>query len=138
MIGESNVVPLFKTFEELQSDEAEIIADFNAELDEATKLLELTFAALQDDGDALAKLDSADLTLAKSTADRLLAERRRQNPKFGFATVVALAKLGAKTAALTAVRDALLKRNRRLFGLDNLAKRSARHAAAMARSSAGN
>lgn len=121
MIQESTIVPLFKTFAELQRDEQEIIADFNAELDTAQKILDLTFAALRND--TLSKLDSADQALAKTTANRLLANNN------GCPT---RAKFDAQTAALTAVRDALLKRNRRLFGHDALSKRSARHIAALA------
>jgi hypothetical protein len=134
MIQESNIVPLFKTFEELQRDEQEIIADFNAEIDAAQKLLDLTFTALRQDTEALRKFDSADQALAKATADRLIADNRGRPAlaKVDPDTIVALAKFDAKTVALTAVRDALLKRNHRIFGHDALSRRSARHTAAVA------
>ena len=134
MIKESNVVPLFmKSFEELQHAEQQIIDDFNAELDAAQKVFDLTFTALRQDTKALRKFESADQTLAKATADRLLAENRGRPAfaKAGMGTIVAGAKLDAKNIALTAARDALLKRNRRLFGLDALSKRSARRIAAL-------
>jgi hypothetical protein len=112
-----------KSFDELQRFEQQVMDDFNAELDQAQKVFDLTSAALRQDAEVLRKLDSADQTLAKAAADRLLADNRGS---------VAIAKADAINIGMTAVRDALLKRNQRLFSLNALSKRSARHLAAMA------
>jgi hypothetical protein len=123
MIG-GNVVPLFKTFEQLQSDEAEILADYEAELDAAVKADDLARAGLGIDKDELSKLNTVDRELAKAAADRLLGEARGD---------VAIAKANLRTEGLTAIRDALRKRNERLFGIGELAKRSRRFATAASR-----
>lgn len=130
-----NIVPLFVDFETLQRLEREITAEFQAEIDAAQKVFGLTFAALRQDTETLRKFDSADQTLAKATSARLLAENRARSAfaKAGMDTIVAAAKFDAKNIALTAVRDALLKRNARLFGVGESAKRRQRFAASVSR-----
>lgn len=121
---ETNIVPLFKnSFEELQIDEQQIYADFNADMDAIEKLYHLTVATLHGDAEELSKFDGADQTLGKVAADRLVDKNRGR---------VSSAKIEAGSIALATARDALLKRDRRLFGLDALSKRSARRIAALA------
>jgi hypothetical protein len=136
MHRENNViVPLFVDFETLQRQEQEITTEFQAEIDAAQKVFDSTFAALRQDTETLRKFESADQALAKATADRLLAENRARPAfaKAGMGTIVAAAKFDAKNIALTAVRDALLKRNHRLYGVGEAAMRTQRFAMAVSR-----
>ena len=100
-----NIVPLFKTFEDLKSDEEQILKDFADEWERAYIQFEKRQPAV-----ALAKAHAGHDCLKR--ADALLAKRN---------------------SIITLVNDlkaAVEKRDGRLFGFDELAKRSYRFATA--------
>jgi hypothetical protein len=124
MTSEDNIVPLFKTFEQLHSDECLIYREHYDNWHAAYRRWDLIKAVLaDDDGAELSKLAAADseLGFAKSEAARLKKAHGAQLA--GFYACVEL------TAYL---RSLVEKRNARLYGLNALAKRSMRFASAQA------
>jgi hypothetical protein len=128
MSEENKIVPLFKTFEEMQRDEEEILKDFAAEWEHAYVLNDMAFAAIENDETAMAKFaGQPEMALAK-------AEVERQESKYSGDT---LARVKATAALAKRLRAAVEKRDARLYGLSALAKRSMRFASAHARRSYG-
>jgi hypothetical protein len=122
-----NVLPLFKTYEEMHADECEIHKQHYDDWHAAYRRWDLVNAALADDETELHKLAAGDteLQLAKSEAQRL----KKQHG--GIAEFLADGELASK------LRSLVEKRNERLYGLGALAKRSMRFASAQARKNYG-
>jgi hypothetical protein len=121
---EDNVVVLFKTFEELQRDERQIVADLDGDLDEILRRCELAIIGLEGDSTELAKLGGADQQLAKSAATRLLFENHNCDTA---------ARMQAHNECLRAAIEARKKADKLMHGHGALCRRSARRAAAVAR-----
>jgi hypothetical protein len=103
-----NIVPLFKSFEELKSDEEQILKDFAGEWEAAYVTFDERQPAV-----ALAKVNAGNDCL--KSADALLVKRN---------SIISL---------VNDLKAAVEKRNGRLFGFDELAKRSYRFATAQRR-----
>ena len=116
-----NVVPLFKTFEELHRDEIAIFKHHHDEWTAAFRQWDLVCAALQNDEGELTKLAGAgaELSIAKAAAARFKAHPAPE--------LAAAADLAKRLRALAEDRD------ERLFGLGDVAKRSLRFASAQQR-----
>jgi hypothetical protein len=121
----NNVVPLFKTFEQLREQECEIFKSHYDAWHAAYRRWDLVKAAIADDENELTKLAAGgdELALAKSDAVRL---RKSYNPE-----------LSATCELASALRALCERRNERLFGLGTLAKRSMRFASAHERRNYG-
>ena len=126
-----NIVPLFKTFDELDRDQCVIYREHYDNWHAAYRRWDLIKAVLaEDDGAELAKLaaDDSELALAKSEVARIKRERGSD-------------KLVASTFAcvelVTRLRQLCEKRDERLYGLSALAKRSVRFAMAHDRRNSG-
>ena len=127
---ESNVVPLFRTFTELQHDQHQIMSDYFADWERAYEIWDIAKAAMDGDASALAKFtqsDSAHVALAKS-------EAHRSKTLYGDLAVAESRALAKLVASLKAAVD---KRNDRLFGHTALARRSMRFAMAQERRNYG-
>jgi hypothetical protein len=122
---ETNIVPLFKTFDELDRDEHAIALAFYNEWQAAYRRWDLVKVVLADDNVTLTKLDVGDieLAMAKSAAGKF---RSRRDPT-----------IGADAELAAALRAACEKRDARMFGFGALAKRSQRFASAQLNRSYG-
>jgi hypothetical protein len=147
----SNIVPLFKTFDELERDQLEIIEQFRTDWDAAWKTFEAARSAIETDKAALAKLGDeppdrsltlAPLTKAEPYASvyktyndlvsefaRVKAENRRLKARLN----IELAKRQAVATLKMSREAAIRKRDERLWGHSTVAKRSARFANAQSR-----
>jgi len=160
MTGETNIVVLFKTFEDLQRDEDEIVADFQREWDDANAAFDLTYKTITADEAALTKwaapayeppphflknpqrraalnaLDSklcAKLDAMYSNMVALAATQANLKKEIS----IELTKREAVTTLDNARKAALAKCNERMFGLGALARRSRRFASAQVGKSYG-
>jgi hypothetical protein len=119
---QENVVPLFKTFEELHRDEVAIYQEHYSEWHRAYARWDVTLAVLKNDNTALAKCaGNADFDIAKAEAQSL----KKQHGD--------LAEFYANSALIKQLRALVDKRNERLFGLGEVARRSARFASVQRR-----
>jgi hypothetical protein len=121
------LIVLFKTIEELLRDEQTIMREYCEEWEAAYVKFDIAQAAIKGDNTALAKFDCADVALAKS-------EVASSVKKYG-STVVA--EVSATAALANALKAAIEKRDRRLFGMTNLSKRAHRFAMASDRKNYG-
>jgi len=148
-MGETNVVPIFKTFDDLQADEQQILADLEREWNEANEVFDSAMAKtavlkkdMPTDGDssqgyhravaglkALAKLNPSNASsCAKMIAD--LTDIEMSHRAVAAEMQNRLAKKEALVGLLRARNAAVEKRDQRLFGFGALAKRSQRFATA--------
>jgi hypothetical protein len=151
MTEKDNVVPLFKTFEEMQRDEEAILADFEKDWHGAFKAFEVASDAVLDDEAPLAKvittpaplvaLQKSGAIAALSKLDWSLAAEVETMFK-NFAAVSAehrrlKKKIEAGHKAMqnleNARRAAIERRDERMFGHGALRRRSQRFASAHAR-----
>jgi|GEM_PF-6250613 len=120
------VVPLFQTFDQLRSNEYDVLSEHYEAWNKAFARYLALDAVLKGDTDALAKCSSVDADLAKSEAARRMAllspETRKYNPDH--------ARVHALKDFATELRTLCEKRDERLFGLSAVAKRSLRFARA--------
>jgi len=154
---ENVIVPLFKTFEQLQADEEAIRADFEKDWNGAFEVFKVASAAVLDgSGEPLAKIvdtESSPLTaLKKSGAIDALA---KLDPGLTVQVVEMMVKFAAVSAEqahlkkeITAGREAIRnlnnarraaieKRDERMFGHGALRRRSQRFASANERKNSG-
>jgi hypothetical protein len=118
------VVPLFQDYETVQREQYEICAEHLAAWNEAGELWKATCAAIDANNNELAKFAAPQVTLAKAEASRLLAKNR---------DIAVLAKMAATYELHERLQAVTQKRNDRLWGLNAVAKRSARFASAQPR-----
>jgi hypothetical protein len=156
MIEETNIVPLFKTYEELISDEKKILADCETESEAAFKAFEVARDAIISDDVALAKV--VDTTVSPLAALKkfsryaalaklypaLFAQIETMSNQFAVVSAEhkALKKqISTKREVIQTLENArkaaIDKRDGRLFGLTALAKRSMRFASAHERRNYG-
>jgi hypothetical protein len=147
MEEETNVVPLFRTFEELDHDEKQILADYHAEWEEAYKVYDAARAAIAADEAMLKKIDTTPVidgrisAACAALAKAMPAQRSEiESIPSELAGLAAGAKLlkrefdirFAERKALNtlagSMKAAIAKRDDRLYGLGAIAKRSARFA----------
>ena len=126
-ITEDNVVVLFKKFEDLQRDEAEITGEFMAEWERAYRKFDIVQAAINGDHVALAKFADPEVALAKSQVEGSIKT-------FGDTLV---ARVRSVATLASALKDAVSKRDGRLYGVTEVAKRSRRFAMAQDRRNYG-
>lgn len=146
--GGNKIVPIFKTFDELQSDEDKIVSEYYAEYERANEAFDSAMAktvmlkksAPRDDAcggygravkglRALAKANPSQ----RATCEQMIADLGEIAMKFRIQlhkSRVELAERQAVADLLQARRDALEKCEGRLFGFRKLAKRSQRFASA--------
>lgn len=119
-INMENVVVLFKTFEDLKRDEDLILREYAEEWEKAYVIFDMTEAALTNDSAALAKFGGPELTLAKAEAARLKSKYHAPESQ-------------AMVTLVKSLKAAVDKRNERLFGVGEVARRSRRFAMASER-----
>ena len=117
--NEGIIVPLFQTFEQLQSAEQEIAADFFKDWHAAMACYEMRQAVISGDTNELAKFDGAEVELAKA----VVAESVKKYHSHGHTLIAMASSQSTLTAELLAALD---RRDERMFGLGAVAKRSAR------------
>jgi hypothetical protein len=122
---DTKIVPLFRTYAEMQQDECAIYKEHYDAWHAAYRRWDLVNAALADDDTELNKLAASDpeMALAKSDAERL---RKLYHPE-----------ISATAELASTLRKLCEKRNERLYGLGALARRSQRFASAHANRSFG-
>jgi hypothetical protein len=147
MIKESNIVPIFKTFDQLQSDETAIAVDVEREWNDANdafdaamaKVARLKKAPPGDIGDdynrtiAALKKFAQQNPSAASTCNSMIKELaafeiRRIDVEGELA--ISRAETDALSRLVAARKAVIEKRDRRMFGHGALAKRSQRFATA--------
>jgi hypothetical protein len=148
-IEEENVVVLFRTFDELASDEAKIIAEYHQEWEQAYKAYDAAQSAV---AASLAKVIPYDPHISKmfgalKKLAQEMPERRSEIETMsadltelaaGSATLKRrLAEQQALTSLSRSLATAVTKRDERLYGFGALARRSQRFANAQARKSYG-
>jgi hypothetical protein len=150
----STVVPLFKTFDELQADESAIAVDVEREWNEANQAFDAAMSKVA----ALKKNPPGDISEAYTGTIAALQKMAKQNPstastcatmiqdlaalekrRIGLAGELAIARAETDALAkLIGTRKAVIeKRDRRMFGFGALAKRSQRFATAQMNRSPG-
>jgi hypothetical protein len=156
---EDKIVPLFRTYEQLEQDEIDIAADYEKEWEEVFKVFDLTRTALLAEENVLAK--SVDRTpgafadlkklkwyVALKKLDPSLAAQvdevaskfailEAENRRLAKNLKLELAKRQAVETLKKAQNAANNKRSERLYGLGSIAKRSVRFAAAHERRNPG-
>jgi hypothetical protein len=118
-----DIVPIFKTFEQMRTEEHRIARDHFDKWHAAYRQWDLIKATLADDGTELTKLagDDTETALAKSEASRL-------KKSYGEC-----AEFFADCALARRLRTLVDQRSEKLYGLGALAKRSQRFASVQAR-----
>src|SRR5580692_10053188 len=113
----SNVVPIFKTFDELQQEQYEIELEHANGWNQACRKYRISMAAITDNDVELTKIATSDaeIRLAKSDATRMKATRNGD---------VFFAKLDAMVEFTTTLKSLNDKRDARAFGFTALARRS--------------
>jgi len=153
---ENVIVPIFRTFEELQSDEDAILAGFEEDWQQAFKVFEGARDAVLEDKATLAKVvDTEPSPFAALKKSGRFAALKKLDPGLAakidemsaeFAVVVAEHKRLKKeiTAGCEAInnlndarRAAISKRDERMFGFGALRRRSQRFASAHERRNYG-
>ena len=112
-----NVLPLFQKFEDMQREEQEALQEYASANERLFAKYDAVMAIVADDEPALAKFADSDVELAKAYV-------RHHGAR---------AKSEATTEAGIALLAALKRRNARLYGVGEVAKRSERFAMAVAR-----
>jgi hypothetical protein len=115
--GGTNVLPLFQNFEQMQHEEREALQEYATDNEKIFAKYDAVMAIVADDEPALAKFADSDVELAKSYV-------RQHGAR---ATSEATFEAGAALLA------ALKRRNARLYGVGELAKRTQRFAMAVSR-----
>jgi hypothetical protein len=147
MTGEGNIVPIFKSFDELQADETAISVDVVREWNEANQVFDAAMSKVA----ALRKNPPGDISDAYSSTIAAIKKLAKHNPstastcatmiqdiaaiekrRIDFAGELAIARAETDALAqLIGARKAVIeKRDRLMFGFGKLAKRSQRFATA--------
>jgi hypothetical protein len=116
-----NVLPLFQSFEEMQREEHAALQEYADTTERIFAKYDTVLAIVADDEPVLAKFAESDVDVAKAYV--------QQHGKS--------AKSGATYECGVALVAAIKRRNARLYGVGELAKRSRRFAASVSRRYAG-
>jgi len=156
---EKKIVPLFLTYEQMEQDERDIIADYQGEWDDAFKAFDVTRTALLAEENVLAKsVDRTPGTFANLKKLKWYGFLKKIDPSLSAQVDEVASKFAileadnrrlmknlklelAKRQAIEALRNAQNvangRRDDRLYGLGSVAKRSVRFAAAHERRNLG-
>jgi hypothetical protein len=147
IMTKDNVVPIFKTFDELQADESAIATDATREWNEANQAFDAAMSKVA----ALRKNPPGDISAAYTSTIAALKKLAKQSPatastcnsmihdlaalekrriEFVGELAISRAETDALSKLIGARKAALEKRDRRMFGFGALAKRSQRFATA--------
>jgi hypothetical protein len=124
---ENNVVPIFRTFDDLKHKEQRIMGEFLSEWEGAYRKFDAVQAAISGDSTALEKFATDEVVVAKYAVDNSIR-------KYGDAAVANIQSTATLAKTLKAAVD---RRNERLFGLGALAARSLRFVTALQRRHCG-
>lgn len=117
MMQGGNVLPMFRSYADLEREQAEILERFTAEWEAAYRLWDAVVAVLKNDQGELSKFASGDVDLAKS-----FVVQHGDDAKWKIECVTASTLLAAAK-----------RRNEGIFGIGEMAKRSQRFANAVSR-----